>query len=293
MCEKYVVRNYEEEDMYFVEKIDFLLSLQIQFCGDFSKELTYTIEDSEGDICAVVALSYHNSWYTENTTKPHYVVLHVCTEEVSEELYAVAIRKADERMEELKKEKQGMKCGLLVFSEIANISGMQKYLKSGFVFGETVPVLRYDLTKELPACVLDEQYCICEVGKDADTINRYIEATKIANDGVADSLNEYWFRSNDSSFRSYYIADGDTICAGISMWDIGEESGATENIFTIPQYRRKKFATALIAKTLEAIKARGFESATLSMIGSNEKAMKLYQSLGYELDGFLVQLVKW
>lgn len=293
MSKRYVVRQYNPQDSDFVEEIDFLFSLRIQFCGDYKEELAYTVEDKEGKICAVAALSYHKSWYGEDVSKPHYMQFHICTEEMNEEIYAVAIQKADMLMEGLKKSREGMKCGLLVCAEIADISGMQRYLNAGFVFGETIPVLRYDLSKGLPVCERNDTYEICELENDEEWVKRYIEATRTANDGIADSLSEYWFRSNDSSFRSYYIADGDTVCAGISIWDIGEESGATQNLFTIPEYRGKKFATSLIQKALKAIQSRGFSAAMVSMEGSNEKAMKLYQSLGYELDGFRVELIKW
>jgi ribosomal protein S18 acetylase RimI-like enzyme len=76
----------------------------------------------------------------------------------------------------------------------------------------------------------------------------------------------------------------------MSIWNIGDGRGATENIFTIPSYRRKNIAKEVIVTGLEELKKSGQTIGTLSMAGNNDKAMRLYQKLGYKLMYYMVEV---
>ena len=174
--------------------------------------------------------------------------------------------------------------------EEKDLDETQELLRNGFCYGAVIPVLAYDLTKDITHYEMPEGVSIEKVGRDDDSITDYIRSTGIANQGVTDSKAEYLFRSFDESFASYRaMYNGDTV-GGISIWNIGEERGATENIFTIPEFRRKNIARELIATGFEDLKKRGLKLATLSLDGGNVNAMKLYQSIGYELFYYLLEL---
>ena len=65
-----------------------------------------------------------------------------------------------------------------------------------------------------------------------------------------------------------------------------------ENIFTIPEYRRKHIASELINIAFDKLQKDGKKIATLTVIGDNKSAMQLYQKIGYELMGYIIE-VHW
>ena len=65
---------------------------------------------------------------------------------------------------------------------------------------------------------------------------------------------------------------------------------ATENIFTIPEYRRKKIGMATVAKSLSYLKKNGYKMATLTCVGDNLDAIALYNKMGYRVMGHLLEL---
>lgn len=287
---KYTVRPYQEEDIEFVQEYDFLHSMEIQYRDDYDKTLIFTVLEQDGEICAVADISCHKSWQDERKQVPHYMKFYICARSDDSELYQISIDYAWMLLEKRMKEHEGSPCGLLVYCRMGNLEEIQKYLEAGFSFDETVPVLRYHMqnpgTANLPA-----PYQIEELPKKRANIKRYIDAYALANEGVADNLEEYCFRSNDDSFASYYVTDGQDILAGISLWDM-EESGVTGNLFVHPSYRRKSFGDALLKTALERIRIRGYDLATTSLVGADNDAMQLYLSFGYELESFIVQMVK-
>lgn len=116
-----------------------------------------------------------------------------------------------------------------------------------------------------------------------EDVEKYIAATKEANDGIADSVNELWFLHGGGNYSIYLLMDGETIVSAASSWRITKERSAIENIFTAKEYRRKGMAKTIMLYTLKQIQNENYRLATLSMVGRNIKALRLYQSLGFEL----------
>lgn len=287
---RYTVRNYQEDDIEFLQENDFLHSMEIQCRGDDEPDMIFTIVDEREDICAVADLSYHKTWFDKRAGAPHYLKFYICSVAQDSELYQIAIDFAWMILEQKMEVHKGSPCGLLVTCRMGNLEEMQKYLEAGFAFGETQPVLRHRVEK--PGKVnLPEPYRIEELSKKRADIERYIAATALAKEGVPDSIEEYLFHRNDDSFESYYITDGKDILAGISLWDM-DENGMTGNLFVLPQYRRKNFGDALLKTALERIYVRGYDMAMTSLNGFDEEGMQLYLSFGYELESFFVQMIK-
>lgn len=59
---------------------------------------------------------------------------------------------------------------------------------------------------------------------------------------------------------------------------LGKEKSATENIFVLPEWRRKGIAKAVITEALKFLKNKGKSEATLSVFGDNGRAISLYKS---------------
>lgn len=287
---KYTVREYRMEDMDFLQENDFLHSMEIQYRDEVQRDMIFTILDEAQDICGIGDLSYHKSWFDKRAGATHLLKFYLCSVTQDSELYQIAIDYAWTLLERKMTVHQGSPCGLLVTCRMGNLEEMQKYLEAGFSFGETEPMLRYQMQKPGRAN-LPEPYVIEELPKKRAAIERYIAATALAKEGVPDNIDEYLFHSNDDSFKSFYVTDGKDILAGISLWDT-EESGVTGDLFVLPRYRRKSFGDALLKTALECIRSRGYELAMTALSGQDEEGMQLYLSFGYELESFCVQMLK-
>lgn len=286
----YKVRAFQESDIEFIQSKAFILSLEIQYDEDYAKENAFTVINNEDKVVGVGILAYHNTWYDEALENDHNLVLEYCLEETHESVFSSIVAGAKGVYSKLKAEHPEKRMSMISFSEADDLQEVQQFLHHGFCFEEVIPVLKYDLTKEVKHHEMPNGIVIKPLEFTKENVEAYIQATGIANDGIADSTAEMWFRSGDESFKTFAAYDGNQIVGGISIWNIGEDRGVTENIFTIPKYRRKNIASELISTSFEELKARNLKCATLSMHGSNAKAMKLYQKIGYELMYYLVGL---
>ncbi len=287
---KFTVRDYQEDDIEFLQENDFLHSMEIQSREDCDSDMIFTILDEAQEICAIGDLSYHKTWFDKRPGAPRFLKLYICVAIQDSELYQIAIDYAWMLLERKMEVHRGNPCGLVTTCRMGNLEEMQKYLEAGFAFGETEPVLRYQIQNPGKAN-LPAPYRIEELQKKRSEIERYIAATAKAKEGVPDSMEEYLFHSNDDSFVSYYVTDGRNILAGINVCDM-DENGVTHNLFVLPEYRRKSFGDALLKKALEYMQERGYDLAMTSLSGLDEEGMQLYLSFGYELDSFFIQMTK-
>lgn len=77
---------------------------------------------------------------------------------------------------------------------------------------------------------------------------------------------------------------GDDLAASVLVfWDPGSSSGSTEYIFTLPAYRGKKLARALLAESLRYLKEHGLLQAQLEVKAENESALGVYLGMGYQV----------
>lgn len=66
----------------------------------------------------------------------------------------------------------------------------------------------------------------------------------------------------------------------IGMWNILGEGNIT-NVAVLPEYRRKGYGKALIAKMISYAIAENLEFLTLEVRASNEGAIRLYRACGF------------
>lgn len=138
---------------------------------------------------------------------------------------------------------------------------------------------------DIPDNVHIEQYSFTE-----DNLKNYIQADFEAS-ALPESEADIKFKGGDPNFKCFVATCNSKVVGGISVWNITDKRAATENIFVIPQFRRNNIARELIATAFDELKKRGMEIATLSMSGTNLRAMKLYLSCGYSLYYNLIEVV--
>lgn len=277
----YIIRAYEESDLEFVRQRDVILSLEIPYCSEFSEENVFTALNENKDVVGVITLSSHYTWNDPSEEADHKMVLNYCVEE--SEVLPFLLKKAKERFDAIVRTTGKKNCKLVLWFDEGEILEIQTFLHEDFLLGEICPVLKYDLTKEIKQRQLPEGYTIEKLEINDENVSKYLNATALANEGCPDSEGELRFRSFDQSFEIYVLKVGETIVSSMTLWNIGEERSATENIFTIPEYQKQGLAKQIIGYGLQVLKDRGKKIATLSMRGTNRRAMRLYQSLGYEL----------
>ena len=59
--------------------------------------------------------------------------------------------------------------------------------------------------------------------------------------------------------------------------------GSIQNIGTLPEHRGQGLATSLILRALRGFQEGGLRKATLEVTANNQRAVRLYQSLGFRL----------
>lgn len=179
---------------------------------------------------------------------------------------------------------------LRICTESGDLAGMAFHLSKGASLENIIPVLAYDLYQPAVHHALPEGVRIEPLTMDDAGVAAYISADLEASD-VPDSEMDFRFRAGNPSFRCHVARHGDEVVGSVSIWDMGEERGATENIFVAPAFRRKNVARALIETAFDALRERGRSVATLSVMGTNLPALKLYLGMGYKLSFNLVEMV--
>jgi len=86
-----------------------------------------------------------------------------------------------------------------------------------------------------------------------------------------------------------FDAQGKVVGSLMAYW-YGRRNGVTEDIFVVPQWRRRGIARYLITAGIGYLSAHGIETAWLEVRESNEPAVNLYRSLGYEITKREIQL---
>jgi mycothiol synthase len=125
------------------------------------------------------------------------------------------------------------------------------------------------------------------------------EAQKEMNNGLFENVAEDWLEDKypawlanpENNPRFWQVAwDGDNL-AGMVLAHLDEQEnekrqrkrGYTKHIYVRPPWRWRGLASALIARSLQVLKAQGMDEAELGVDAENESAaFRLYESLGYK-----------
>ena len=77
--------------------------------------------------------------------------------------------------------------------------------------------------------------------------------------------------------------------SSVTVWLKDEETYAAENIFTVPSYRRKGLAEALLKETFKKAFDDGIKKIRLNVYADNAPAISLYLKLGFEVTGSIFE----
>lgn len=83
--------------------------------------------------------------------------------------------------------------------------------------------------------------------------------------------------------------DGENLVGSVMAYWYGGEFGLTEDVFVVPQWRRRGIARYLITAGMKVLREDGLKWAGLEVKESNHPAFELYQSLGYQVGNREIQ----
>ncbi|MDO5521672.1 MAG: GNAT family N-acetyltransferase [bacterium] len=289
------VHSLKDEELKAIKEMDYMMWLSIQYHGDFSKENTMIAIDEKETVLGAGCLSFDSSWYATTKETMHnltaeFVLKETLPKETAKEVRHKLMNKLKERFDSYQNEDKERKQCIQSFCESTDTDELQFYLDEGFTMETIIPVMKLELSTDISHTNLPANVTIVPLAKDLDTIHSYIHATSLSYEDGPDSERELLFRMGAKDLCCFTAVSNGAIVGGISVWGIDKQRAATENLFVIPKFRRQGIAKELMATAAAHLKQQGFTCATLSMLGTNRKAMDLYLERGYKLYYLLIRM---
>lgn len=288
----YVIRNYSIEDADKIGKFDKVLELSYRYNGDFKSENIFCAANSQGVVYGVGHLEPHDTWplITREDMPSDFIYklwLGISInseleppESVKDGLMEVLLMRANE----LKKIYSDKKIRLIKHIASTDNEEIDFLLNNGFAAYKNALVMKRDLTDEIPKVPNVEGVNVINWKMATEEEKKqYLEAEAKSNSGVCWSLNQLTWYSFGPEWDTFTAFSGDKVIGSTMTWMITDEHSTTENIFVIPEWRKKGVAKLVITEALKFHKNRGKKIATLCVFGDNKPAIALYKSLGYKM----------
>lgn len=291
------IRDFKEEYLDRIQQMNFMLWLSIQWNQSYHKEDVFIAEDDEVGVVGVTALYWDGTWYyleKENPNISYYrMQMEVAVlpgfdkeEQVRDEL----ILRQKKHFSIYERKYPDKKLRLRCFTMAEQKEEMQRLLKHGFTAFGIVPILAFDLTGKIPAPKETGSVQIGIHNCDEQGIQAYLSANEAGYDGIQDSGDDFRFKLNGEQVKVFVAKDQDRIISSCTIWKLDEGHFATENVFTVPEYRRRGIGQEMLFTVLRYLKDAGEKKATLTVTGCNKTALAMYQKMGYRLENVMYEM---
>ena len=296
----YIIRNYQEKDADKIASFDFMAMLAYRYNKDYKPENIFCAVDSEENICGVAHLELDSTWhFIDDDSKPSNFVYSLNIDmsmnpsyEHPEELGNELFQLIRDRARTLRNEYPHKKVKLSYTTASDELEELDYFLSKGFTTRRSHLVMKRDLTEELPEVTVPDKIKI--VNWKMETLEEQQKYLQAEADGDPDSapwsINRLQWTKNGSEWNTFTAFEDDKVVGSVMTWGLGETRSATENIFVLPEWRRKGIAKAVIVECLNYLKENGKTEATLGVFGENGRAIALYRSLGYKMLGVNLEL---
>ncbi|MGN1119684.1 MAG: GNAT family N-acetyltransferase, partial [Oscillospiraceae bacterium] len=266
-----------------LQEMNFMLWLSVQWNSTFLRENAFAAVDEKDSLLGICALSCDGTWYyldKERSDIPLYrMQMELCTRDALENRDSVErelIKAAKQRLLEIKEHYPDKKLCIRCWCTENEHEKQQQLLELGFKGSNFTWIMGFDLEHTpIPNAKLPENISVDILDCTDDALKAYLEANGAGFDNVQDSEGELRFRLGDERTKLFTAQDCGKIVSSVIVWHISDERAATENIFTIPEYRRRKIGLATVSRSLEYLKQNGYKQATLTCIGDNVNAIAL------------------
>ncbi|WP_160687615.1 GNAT family N-acetyltransferase [Clostridium sp. C2-6-12] len=289
----YIIRNYCNDDADKIGSFDKVAELSYRYKGDFKPANIFCAVNSENEILGVADLEPHISWtpIEENSQNQDYIY-RLCVNirinpsyEAHKNLRSSLMDVILDRAKQIKKDYPGKKIRVIRYISADNNEEMDLFISKGFIAYRNSLVMKRDLTEEIKPCDSSPEFRIVNWKMEtADEVKSYVETDAKCNDGAAWNFDTVsWMRYSPEWATFAAFSKDNEFLGGVMTYLITEERSATENIFVLPEWRRKGVAKAFITEALKYLKNNGKTMATLCTDGDNKPAINLYKSLGYRM----------
>ncbi len=290
------VRKFQEGDLEQIMEIDYMMWLQLQWNESFQKESFFVVEKDK-QLLGVAALAYDGTWYyldrdvdyiPKYRMNIHFAIKEECKQK--NDVKALLIQALKIHFQQIKKAYPDKSLAIRLWSDSTDIEEIQTMLDQGFIIEDTMMVLAFDLNQEVPSFRVPDEVKIGIHDFDGDGMKKYLIANALGYDNVQDSEEELKFRLQGEKTKVFTAMVGEEVVASTTVWELGNGRSASENVFTIPQYQRKKIGAETLCTALRYLQKEGEKEASLTVYGSNYPALQMYLKIGYKLQYHLLEM---
>lgn len=288
----YIIRNYCSDDADKIGNFDKIAELAYRYKGDFKAANIFCAINSENEILGVADLEPHISWtpIDKDCQDPDYIYrlsmnIRINSAYIADKnLRSCLMDALLTRAKEIKRDYQGKKVRVIKYIFSDSNEEMDFFISKGFVAYRTSLVMKRDLTEEIKPCPYSSDFRIVNWKMSTEEeLKCHVEADAKCNNGAAWNIDTVRWMRYAPEWATFAAFSGDEFLGSVMTFSIGEERSATENIFVLPEWRRKGVAKAFITEALKYLKEKGKNMATLCTDGDNKPAINLYKSLGYRM----------
>lgn len=292
------IKNFKDEYLAELQEMDFMMWLSVQWNSTFLRENVFAAVDEHDKLLGVCALSCDGTWYyleDDRSDIPLYrMQMELCTKDelnnkdiVEREL----IHTAKERLLQLKEKYPDKKLCMRCWCTEREYDKQQQFLELGFTGHNLIWIMGFDLEHtEIPKVEIPGNISVDILDCTEESLKAYLAANYLGYDNVQDAEGELRFRLGDERTKIFTAQDCGKIVSSVTVWHISDDRAATENVFTIPEYRRRKIGLTTVVESLSYLKEKGYKMATLTCVGDNVNAIALYNRIGYKVIGHLLEM---
>lgn len=292
------ITNFKDEYLPQLQELSFFMWLRVQWDSTIMRDNVFAAIDEEELLLGICALCCDGTWYyidDERTDIPLYrLQMEVCIKEecsAADKVERELIHAAKQRLQQLKEKYPDKKLCIRCWCEEKDYHKQQQLLELGFSGHNIVWIMGFDLENtEIPQIEESEDVSIDFMENTDEAIKEYLAANSLGYDNVQDAEGELRFRLGDERTKVLVARSDGKIVSSVTTWHISDENAATENIFTIPEFRRRKVGSRIVTKSLSYLKENGYKLATLTCVGDNVRAIALYNNIGYKVVGHLLEM---
>lgn len=290
------VRKFQEGDLEQIMEIDYMMWLQLQWNESFQKESFFVVE-KESQILGVAALAYDGTWYylehdvdyiSKYRMNIHFAIRENCVQKNN--VKSLLMHALKNYLKQIKVKYPDKTLAIRLWCEHTELNHIQFMLEQGFTVEDSMMVLAFDLNQEVPSFRVPDEVKIGIYNFDGDGMKKYLIANALGYDNVQDSEGELRFRLQGEKTKVFTAIVGEEVVASTTVWELGNGRSASENVFTIPQYQRKKIGAETLCTALRYLQKEGEKEASLTVYGSNYPALQMYLKIGYKLQYYLLEM---
>ncbi|OAB36955.1 acetyltransferase [Paenibacillus macquariensis subsp. defensor] len=196
-------------------------------------------------------------------------------------LYPYLYSRALELKESLSQEHGTLLC---VGNDSSEITNSQFFIQQkGFHHKESLFRMRRDLNQSIPELLISDDLPFKHWTMDSSQEeNEYLELEAAIWPDTPLGLERLTQYKQNPLWTAMNVREEDTIVGSLMAWR-DEDGGVIEDVFVREPWRNRGIAKYLLTQALSYLKDNGLESAELMVLTSNDNALSLYESVGFQM----------